>query len=344
MGLYLPAGWVDIRAIFKHGLPFNFLIGGRGIGKTYSLLDYFLEMGTRFVYMRRTEKELRACSTDKLNPLKAINRDRGTNYRFYKESDVYSICDSEATDGSKWKATGDAIGIAVALSTFANIRGFDGTDFDVLFYDEFIPERRARPIRDEFDALMNAYETINRNREIQGKPPLILICASNSNKLDNPIFLGLGLVSKIFNMYVKEQELAVFQNRGLLVANYMRSPISERKRETALYKLTTGTEFAAMALANSFTGTADLSAARSMPLREYTPLVCYGELCLYAHKSNGSLYATTHRSGNPPTYGTGETEKKKFKIAYSWIWYEFMAGSVIFESVVCELLLTNAFK
>ena len=38
MGLYLPNGYVDIRWILAQGLPFNFLVGGRGTGKTYGAL------------------------------------------------------------------------------------------------------------------------------------------------------------------------------------------------------------------------------------------------------------------------------------------------------------------
>ena len=84
----------------------------------------------------------------------------------------------------------------LALSTISNVRGFDATDRDVLIYDEFIPERHERPIKDEATAFFNAIETIQRNRELEGKDPLTVLCLANANELANPLFIELKLVKR----------------------------------------------------------------------------------------------------------------------------------------------------
>ena len=47
-------------------MPVQVYIGGRGIGKTYSALRFLSEFPAdeKWIYMRRTDKEIEACGTD----------------------------------------------------------------------------------------------------------------------------------------------------------------------------------------------------------------------------------------------------------------------------------------
>ena len=65
---------------------------------------------------------------------------------------------------------GDVVAVGIALSVVANIRGIDFSDYDYILFDEFIPSDGERPIKREFEAFLNFYETVNRNRELEGKP------------------------------------------------------------------------------------------------------------------------------------------------------------------------------
>ena len=38
-------GYVDVASILNAGYTFNFITGGRGIGKTYGFIKYFIEFG-----------------------------------------------------------------------------------------------------------------------------------------------------------------------------------------------------------------------------------------------------------------------------------------------------------
>ena len=49
--IYLESGFLNIPYIYDNGKVFNFLIGGRGIGKTYGMLKEVIARGDKFIYM-----------------------------------------------------------------------------------------------------------------------------------------------------------------------------------------------------------------------------------------------------------------------------------------------------
>lgn len=344
MKLYDENGYVNIRAIINQHQPFNFVWGGRGTGKTYGALSAMIEDGERFMLMRRTQTQLDLISKPEFSPFKSINQDKGYNVGIVPLSKYNGgIYNLQETEG-KLVPSGPPIGYTCALSTVTNIRGFDASDVQVLIYDEFIPEAHSKPIKGEADAFLNAYETINRNRELTGKPPLQVLCLANANRLANPLFIGLGLLEKAEAMSRHGQELSIIGSRGICMVNLCRSEISGKKRATALYRFTGDNEFSQMALSNKFGGEDDISAIGSRPLREYTPLVTIGEITIYRHKSRGEYHVSTHKSGAPTAFGVGEMERERFKKCYFWLWREYIGNRVTFENRLCEILLTEYFK
>lgn len=339
MKLYQDNGYVNIRGIIELGLPFNFVVGGRGTGKTYTALKTVKEDDIKFFFMRRTQAQADLINKPEFSPFKALNSDEGWNVTTRAISKYnaafYNISDEQPE--------GTPIGFTGALSTMSNVRGFDAQEVKLLIYDEFIPERHERPIKNEGSALLNAYETINRNRELKGNPPLQLICLANANDLSNPIFLELGLVKKAEQMKRKGQEFSIDRKRGIGIFMLSESPISSRKRNTALYKLTKGSEFEKMSIENDF-AQRDYTNVVIRPLIEYKPVVSVGELCIYSHKNSGKLYVSTHKTGTPPAYTSGEADLTRFQRVYFWIWSDYMQNNVEFEEILCEILLTKYFK
>lgn len=344
MKLYEESGFLNVAALMSVDLPFVFCWGGRGTGKTYGALKYVVESGLKFMLMRRTQAQLDLISKPEFSPFKPLNRDLGWNVGIVPlnkyNGGVYNM---ECVDG-KQCATGSPIGYTCALSTIANIRGFDGSDIDVLLYDEFIPEPHARPIKEEHEAFLNAYETINRNRELQGRKPLKVLCLANSNSLDNPLFLGLGLVTKAERMNRLRQEHSVDTRRGCLLVNLCRSEISNQKSGTALYRFAGDGSFSRMALSNDFSGEDERGSIGSRPLQEYRPIVQVGEICIYRHKSRDLFFCSTHTTGSPQKFGVGETERARFRRLYLWLWSAYLGNKMEFEERICEILLTKYFS
>jgi hypothetical protein len=217
------------------------------------------------------------------------------------------------------------------------MRGFDASDCKVLLYDEFIPERHERAIKNEGSAFLNAYETINRNRELKGEEPLQALCLANAFNIANAIFLELGLVGICERMKAKGQELYINRDRGILIALLDKSRISQQKKDTALYRVAGGA-FAEMALANDFSYN-DASDIKSRSLKEYRLLCSIGEISIYKHKSERRYYISEHRTGTAPEYKSDEVGLKRYQKNHGLMLYSaYMRGNVQFENMLTKSL------
>lgn len=294
--IYLDNGYLNIEYILKFPVPFIFCVGGRGTGKTYGALKYCLETNTRFLYMRRTQAQADLINRPEFTPFKAVCADTGENILSVPITKYNAgFYRAVQNDDGKLIPEGDPIGYTLALSTVSNLRGFDANDCDLLIYDEFIPEKHERPLKEEGAAFANAYETINRNRELKSKPPLKVLCLANANNIMNPIFTYLKIVDKVNAMYKRGQSITINEKRGYAVVLLVDSPISRQKKETAIYKLTKGTEFYSMSTENDFN--IDFTPALAINILEYTPLFTVDGIAIYKHKTYPLLYATSHISG-----------------------------------------------
>lgn len=343
--LYQPSGYLNCADILdKIPVPFVFITGGRGTGKTYGFLSEMILRNQKFIYMRRTQTEIDEIFNEQLSPFKSINRDFGWNIQPFRISkSISGFWQATYDEKGKMVPMGDCLGIILALSTVANIRGFDASDCSSMIYDEFIPEEHKRAMRGEDAAFFNAYETINRNRELQGKEPLRCICLSNANNLANPLFIGLKIVNKIYNMRASGQEVYIDSKRGMCVICLDKSDISELKAETSLYRLTYGTAFYAMSIDNDFENPT-VAPHKPQNLKEYVPTVVLGEACIYEHKSEGKMYVSSHVSGNPIVLGTTGTDRLKAKRFFNYIWIAYLNQQVIFETIQLEVYLQRYFK
>ena len=245
-------------------------------------------------------------------------------------------------EDGKEAVAGEPYGYTVALSTVANLRGFDASDVDIIIYDEFIPEKSERPLPHEADALFNCYETLNRNRELSGSPPLQLFCLANANDQTTPVLEHLRLIRRIDRMRKTGTELWTDKKRGLLLLMLRDSPISEAKADTALYRLTAGSDYAQMALSNDFVYE-DRGRIISRPLAEYKPIVSVGEITVYKHKSRSDYYVSGHRTGSPSTYGTGEAELERCRRSYPQLLDAHLDDAVEYEDYLCQVLYAKYF-
>lgn len=332
MSIYLNNGYLDIDKILNYNLPFNFIVGGRGTGKTFGSLRSAYLNDRRFLLMRRTQAQCDLINKPEFNPYKAICADIGADIRVKPISKYNArIYENLGEDAER------TLGYTCALSTISSLRGFDASDCTMLIYDEFIPEKHERAIKCEGAAFLNAFETINRNRELQGRPPLQVLCLANAFNMANAIFLELGLVGICERMTNKGQELYINRDRGVLIALLNNSKISQQKVDTALYRLSTGS-YADMALKNDFVYN-DASDIRSQRLQEYKLLCTVGEISIYRHKAHRKYYISEHRTGTAPEYKSDEVGLKRYQKTYGLQLYSaYMHGNVTFENMLTKSL------
>lgn len=339
MNLYHANGYANIPGILARGMTFNFVIGGRGTGKTFGALQHIIKEGIRFCFMRRTQSQLDTICRPETNPFKSVIQYLDLDWDCCPVplgKNVYGYYRTTYDDDHK-PVYGELLGYAIALSTVANLRGYDMTDIDLLVYDEFIPETHERAIRAESDAFFNCYETLNRNRELQGKKPIQVLCMANANDFACPLLIGLNLVSTVERMITKGQEEYVSPQRSVGIFLLTDSPVSMAKAKTALYKLTVGTAFSDMAISNAFEGTNDPD-VYSCDLREYNPVVSVGELCIYKHKASTNYYITTHISGSVGRYSGDGIDMKRFINTHKNIMIACICGKIVYETHLVKAL------
>lgn len=336
--LYQQSGYFNVAALLECGMPFNFVIGGRGTGKTYNTLKELHERGIKFMFMRRTKDQAAIVCNPDFHPYKDLNANEGLSVTAKKLSPYHgAFYDTAQNDAGELVPCGEPFAYTCGLSTISNIRGISMQEIDVLVFDEFIPERHERSIKNEGLALLNAYETINRNREMQGRAPLVLLALTNSNDLAPDIFVQLGLVSVIDRMKAKGKTVHQDFEKGVCIALLDDSPISKAKAETALYRLSANTDFASMSLANDFENKYPFVKRR--PLAEYVPLFTVGELTAYQHKSNGKYYISTHQAGAVnETYAADQQSLEVFRTRQRSLYVAYLKGLVEFESAICCVL------
>lgn len=73
--LFLDSGYINLPFMLSFGCTLNVLIGPRGTGKTYTILDYYLKKNEPIIYMRRSNAQLENCCSLEGNPYKEINYD-----------------------------------------------------------------------------------------------------------------------------------------------------------------------------------------------------------------------------------------------------------------------------
>lgn len=341
--LYADGGYLDFEYIFRQSerrhCPYILIVGGRGVGKTYGALKYTYENGQPFIFMRRTQTQLDLISRPELMPYTAINNDIGSDISTFKISKyVTGFYHSEFDSTGKLQPCGEPLAIGCALSTISNLRGFDASAYnDLLIFDEFIPERHERLIKEEASAFLNAIETIARNRELQGKRPMKVLCLANANNISNPLFIELNLVNTADKMLRKGEELRFIERKGIMLVMLKDSPISALKASTSLYQLADDTDFSEMALHNNFIAL-EHDAIESKDLREYRLILIVGELGIYKHKSRVEYYVTMHISGTAKHYNSTINQLRKMRIEQHDLWIHYCIGHIKFESYTMQVL------
>ena len=337
--LYLENGFVNHALWYKDPSPFIVCLGGRGTGKTYGALsDVVAGHYGKIVYVRRTDTQMQAVKIAELNPFKRINSDTGSNLMFAPlGKSTAGIYHGEVIDGVI-KPAGEPVGIGVALSVFSHIRGVDGMDYDTVIFDEFISERTERPIKNEAEAFLNMYETLNRNREMPplNRPPLKCVLLANTNDLRSAILDALGLVDIIDRMIQKGQEYKRVRNGMLSIYLYQDSPVSRAKKQTALYQVANSADFSEMALSNKFSR-ANYEYVKSCPLREYTPLVTIGDVTVYEHAREAGLYYVVDGIKSDNIYTTYPVDLRAFRADYFYLYEALLDKSLYYSSASVKI-------
>ena len=317
MNLYTEDGWLNYEKIRKQGCWLNIIVGARQVGKTYGVLKMIFDHPETYAFlMRRSNEELEAIATDPtLNPFSPLKDSNITADIVKRSKKTWNWGWAEYDEDGKPTVT-ESRGIAMSLSALANLRGFSGSSFTDLIFDEFIPEQIVLKRKNEGETFLNAYTTINGNRELAIKghqPPLKCWLMANAFDLFSDILTVYGLTSDIAEMVKNGEEWKILDGGVFLCIPHSKKIIEERS-ETAqmkfLRKQKTASNFLDMALNNSFSYN-DTTSIRPKSLKGYRPLLRVGKI--YAWECGTSIYfcKSAHRARE--CYTDLEDDLKRFR-------------------------------
>ena len=332
--------FLNVWDYYDPNYPWQIFIGGRGTGKTFSGLQGWIDRRKDVygLYLRRTLKELESVVADQTdgNPFNDLYLKLGRKYKY--------VFESQAKDSGRYYITGGEpakkIGIAMPLTTIGSVRGGSFAAITDIFHDEFIAEQHIRRIRNEGEAILNAYETICRNREFEGLPPVRYWGFANAFNIYNPLFEVLEIVTDVERMINKGKHDKYYPDRGLAI-HLLESTeeFKQKKSQTQIMKLTRGTKFSKMALDNEFAYN-NFSLVEYKRLNGMKPLVSVpGSTIFY---DNNIYYMSYAFNKSVPFYDIqNENEMLAFNREYNRDLVDaYIMGKLFFESYAlkCTLL------
>lgn len=343
--LYTPDGWINIEGIAEIPSVWLFvLVGPRQVGKTYGILKYCATHDSKhMLYLRRTEGEFEVITGNpQLNPFLALE-DEGIHCDIQRVAKKVYVWGDYELENDLPKIKRER-GLGISLGTIAQMRGFSGGRFTDVFFDEFIPEKTVVTRRGEGDALLNAYVTINGNRELKGKPPLRMWLAANAFDISNQILESLGLQNELDRMDRRGEEWKILDG-GVFLAFPKSEKIIKKRKQTAmmdfLKKSKSANNFYETALNNTFAYDS-LELVKPKSIKGYAPYAKYGDM--YMWDNGTSLYVTRSRHKGKVTYGTTPEERVRARTECAEIRLLYLGGYITFSDTEILLQFRNYFN
>lgn len=224
--------YYDPNKMLSYNRILNFVIGARGIGKTYGVkkhvINRAIKHGKEFIYLRRYKDEI-----------------RGKLGNFFKDVRDEFPGVALTVKGRKFYADDKVIGRALVLSSWQSEKSNAYPEVETIMYDEFLREKdNSGYLPNEPNALLNLMDTVFRNRE-----NVRCICMSNAVTVVNPFFVYFGIVPDIKRRFNK--------NESVLVEIPDAKDFKNIRKRTKFGKLVSGTDYAEMAIENDFVNDSD---------------------------------------------------------------------------------------
>ena len=219
----------DIQKVLTYNAYFNFLIGERGVGKTYSsknfVINRFLKKGEQFIYLRRYKTEIDKAKRTYFNDIV----DKYTKHDFYCKGDSFFIDNT-------------VCGFAVPLSTANILKSVCYDKVTTIIFDEFIIDKGCyHYLSNEVKTFLEFCETVFRLRD-----NVRVLFLANAITQTNPYFLYFDLEIP------KHKNIKLFKN-GLILLEIMKNEeYREQKKKSKFGQLISGTDYGNYAIKNEF--------------------------------------------------------------------------------------------
>jgi hypothetical protein len=258
--------YYDPQKMLSYNRILNFVIGARGIGKSYSMKKYpinrFIKNGEQFIYLRRYKDELKKVGRYFNDVMQEF-----PNHEF-------------KVKGKEFYIDGKLAGYALPLSMWQSFKSDAFPQVTTIIFEEFIREKdNSGYIPNEVNALLNLMDTVFRTRENSR-----VICLSNAVTIVNPYFIYFNLVPDISRRFNS--------NESILVEIPDSVDFSSERRKTRFGKLIDGTDYGDMALDNNFIGDSQVFIEKRSKNSKYVCTVVYKgmDMGVWVDNQKGFMY------------------------------------------------------
>lgn len=332
--LYTAGGYINMPAVLDLGYKYTVIISLRGGGKTYGCLDYMLDRKERFFYFRRNDRSLKLAISRDFHIYRELNENTGHNVQPMKvpEIGIGKFIEDEET-----------IAYCANLSTFASIRSIGNVKalgIKWLVFDEFIPQSDEVRRYDLFDAWSNAEETLVRNTELEGYEVRRLLMA-NADTIRGDIVAGYRIGDAFMLMQEGGIEALEFSEDMLLLRPGC-AELTAKKADTALYRVTSGSDFSEVALKANFL-IEDRPHIKRKNLQEYRAIAAVNGVCIYKHKSRAEWYVSETVAGKPKIYKPGEIDRARYMRENVPVWMAHLRNKIYYESLQAQTLFLRIY-
>lgn len=234
--------YYDYAKLLSYNATYNFLVGGRGLGKTFGAkkkaIRDALTKGEQFVLLRRYKTELATARNTFFADIQVAGL--FPDYDF-KTMGMYALASPVALRDEK-KRPWTTIGFFCALSLGQTYKGSSFPNVKTIIFDEFLIENGSfHYLPDESTVLNNFYSTVDR---WQDKARVFFL--ANSVSIMNPYFIA-------YEIRPDENKEFIVKAGGFLAAHFPDSTeFASSVFETAFGKFIKGTDYADYAVANAF--------------------------------------------------------------------------------------------
>lgn len=215
--------------ILTYNAYFNFLIGERGAGKTFStkkfVINRFLKKGTQFIYLRRYKTEIDKAKKTYFNDI----AQEFPNHKFSHRGDAFLIDDK-------------VCGYAVALSITNILKSVCYDNVSTIIFDEFIIDKGCyHYLAGEVKTFLEFCETVFRLRD-----NVRVLFLANAITQTNPYFLYFNLTPP------KNKDIQIYKNGLILLQIMNNQEYRNYKKQSKFGQLISGTDYGDYAIDNAF--------------------------------------------------------------------------------------------
>lgn len=268
--------YYDISNTLTYNALYNFIVGERGCGKTYSSKKFairrYLKTGEQFIYLRRYKSEL----------VESVGNEKDA--KFFKKI-------KQEFPDHKFKVSGETLycddkicGYALSLSTSLILKSAEFDKVKTIIFDEFIIDGGGtyHYFRNEVEHFLDFYESIARMRD-----DVRVIFLANAISITNPYFTYFNITLPYGNKNIK-----TFKD-GLMLIEYIKNlKYREAKKKSKFGRIIAGTKYSEYAIDNKFLRDNKAFVKKKAPNSKFFFIIVYDNKYygVWRDFENGAIY------------------------------------------------------